>query len=285
MINVKPFIATTKNNTRTKLSLVILTMMFSINVFIPLLCHLDIATSTGTEEVWYELDCYDGDIKNITTSNEKFLYLCEKKTPRTAMATSVQIKFRIVIDTILHTHVCNPTPRPSHFHGYLLFVAARLATKSDKLQSFCSLCLWCTWWLFLKEDSSCIKRTLYADLSTSSQSIPREIQLGCVCAAAAKLFLFQIVVSIFEKVKRKKVRERSTWTEFRIFFDSTIPRHFETRRKSIDCLSFFYFIFFWSEYSLTGREKEREKNTRYEWLNIKQIAIKVTSFSLGFWGE
>jgi hypothetical protein len=76
--------------------------MFSINVFIPLLCHPDIATSTGT----------DGDIKNITTSKEKFPYRCEKKNPRTAMATSVQIKFRIVIDTILHTHVCNPTLLP-----------------------------------------------------------------------------------------------------------------------------------------------------------------------------
>jgi hypothetical protein len=43
--------------------------MFSINVFIPLLCHPDIATSTGT----------DGDIKNITTSKEKFPYRCGKK--------------------------------------------------------------------------------------------------------------------------------------------------------------------------------------------------------------
>lgn len=72
----------TKNNTRTKLSLVILTMMFSINVFIPLLlCHPDIATSTGT----------DSDIKNITTSKEKFPYHCAKKNPRTAMATSYKL--------------------------------------------------------------------------------------------------------------------------------------------------------------------------------------------------
>jgi hypothetical protein len=51
-------------------------------------------------------------LKTSRQARKSFRIVVKKKNPRTAMATSVQIKFRIVIDTILHTHVCNPTLLP-----------------------------------------------------------------------------------------------------------------------------------------------------------------------------